>query len=480
MNVPAKRKRLHLETKIQLFIGLTLVCLMGISYVWIAKRIDGLGKNIMEEKAKSFFSHVISTLKVLTQKENLKEVPLDVIQKNLKELSSKGVFEATLIAGSEKIKTRSAMTKEQGQYVFTLIAPLYEDENESKIALSISFPVDVIQNNLNLFRIILLVILASSLLVAIAIVYYIIRSAVVEPVAHLKDIAERISAGDYTARSHITTGDELEEFSKSFNGMIEYLENLNNNLDIKLNDLGQANLQLYEMNRQQREFMAVMSHELRTPLNSIIGFSEILREQFKGKIDEKQDKFLQNIYTGGKHLLRLINDILDMAKIESGKLELHFDKVSIPKVIENALSMIDSAERKRVPVEIDIEDDFPAIVIDEGRLTQIISNILSNAYKVSPDGQGIRVRARKRRDMVRIEVIDKGPGIPQDQIPYIFEKFRQIDSSRTRNFAGTGLGLSIVKELTSILSSKIYVESEPGKGANFIVDVPINPEKNKG
>jgi len=235
-----------------------------------------------------------------------------------------------------------------------------------------------------------------------------------------------------------------------------------------------ANLQLYEMNRLQREFMAVMSHELRTPLNSIIGFSEILSQQWKGKIDEKQQKFLQNIYTSGKHLLRLINEILDVAKIESGRLELHIDTVSIAGVIESALSMIDAAEKERVPVRLEIQESLPAISSDEGRLIQIVYNLLSNAFKVSPDGAPITIAARRTDNMVRLQITDSGPGIPADQIPLVFEKFRQLDSSRTRNLGGTGLGLSIVKELTSLLGGKVSVDSEVGKGSTFTIEIPLS------
>lgn len=472
-----RRKSVSLEAKIQIFLGLTLVFLMGLSYAWIAKRADDLRENLLREKAKSTFAYVKAALKLLTGAEDLQEAPPDKIRESLDELSSKGLFDARMIAGSEKITPRFNMTREQNSYVFTYSAPLFEDEEQSNMGLLIAIPADNIQGRLKSFKVVLLLVIISSVIVALGIMYYIIRSAVIEPINHLKHIAERISAGDYTARSHITTGDELEEFSTSFNKMIRYLEDLNNSLDAKLTDLGQANLQLYEMNRQQREFIAVMSHELRTPLNSIIGFSEILREQFEGKIDEKQDKFLRNIHTSGTHLLRLINDILDSSRLETGRLEPHYEKVSIPKVIENALSMIDSARKEKVPVEIKLEKGLPRVISDGARLVQITFNILSNAFKVSPEGMPITIRAAKKGDLVRIEIVDRGPGISKEQIPFIFQKFRQVDGSRTRTFNGTGLGLSIVRELTSLLGGKVQVESEVGKGSNFIVDIPLSPEK---
>jgi len=474
-----RKKGVGLEAKILIFMGLALVSLMGLSYVWVGRRIDRVRDDLLEQKAVTTFSYVTSTLALLTGKESLEKAPHDKIRQALSTLSSKGVVDGTMLAGSEAIKRTVGIKEVGGLYVVTYTAPLFEGDAESNIGLSITFADRDVGKKSHALKMVLLVTIVSSVLVTLGIMYFIIRSAVVEPVRHLKDIAERIAAGDYAARSRITTGDELEQFSKSFNKMIEYLEDLNENLDAKLDDLGQANLRLYEMNRQQREFMAVVSHELRTPLNSIIGFSEILREQFKGKIDEKQDRFLRNIYTSGAHLLRLINQILDSVKLESGRLELRFSKVSVSKVIESALSMIDTSQRERVPVLMDLQEDLPVIVSDEGRLIQIVFNILSNAFKVSPEGEPIRIRAGRNTDVVRIEIQDRGPGIAKHQIPLIFEKFRQIDSSQTRALDGAGIGLSIVKELTSVLGGTVQVESEPGGGANFIVDIPVSPKQEK-
>jgi len=469
-----KLRGMRLETKLRIFIGITLICLMALSYIWIAKMIDDVAHDLSREKVKTTYQYLLSSLKAMSGGVSLEEVPLEKLQNNLKALSSQISYEVKLVAESEPVETRLDLAENENGAFLTYRAPLYEGGKNPGIGLSITLPVDDIFNRLKTLRRILLAVIAPAILVALAMTYYIIRSAVIEPVNHLKDIAQRIVSGDYSARSHITTGDELEEFSKSFNKMIEHLENLNNNLDSKLNDLGMANLQLYEMNRLQREFMAVMSHELRTPLNSIIGFSEILSQQWKGKIDEKQQKFLQNIYTSGKHLLRLINEILDVAKIESGRLELHIDTVSIAGVIESALSMIDAAEKERVPVRLEIQESLPAISSDEGRLIQIVYNLLSNAFKVSPDGAPITIAARRTDNMVRLQITDSGPGIPADQIPLVFEKFRQLDSSRTRNLGGTGLGLSIVKELTSLLGGKVSVDSEVGKGSTFTIEIPLS------
>ena len=242
-----KLQGMRLETKMRIFIGITLVCLMAFSYLWIAKMIDGVARDLSQEKVKTTYLHILSSLKAMSGKDSLEDVPLEEVRNNLKALSSQISYKVNLVAESEPLETRSDLTEDENGASLTYRAPLYEDGKDPGIGLSIMLPVDDIFKRLAALRMLLLAVVAPAILVALGITYYIIRSAVIEPVDHLKDIAQRIASGDYSARSHITTGDELEEFSKSFNKMIEHLENLNNNLDAKLNDLGMANLQRLQL-----------------------------------------------------------------------------------------------------------------------------------------------------------------------------------------------------------------------------------------
>ena len=347
----------------------------------------------------------------------------------------------------------------------------------SETLLCLSFPMEEERRAVWNFRATLLTTGVFTVLFALVVLYFLLRAAVVEPLGHLGEVSNRIRAGDLSARAEISTGDELEEFSHSFNQMVEHLENLNRDLDARLNELGQANLRLFEMNRLQGEFMAVMSHELRTPLNSIIGFSEVLQEQFRGKIDEKQEKFLAHILTSGRHLQRLVNEILDLAKIESGRMELRFEKISVPSVIQMALESIPQDARKGIRTETRIPEDLPPIVTDEARLLQILQNLLSNAYKFTPKGGEVRVEARSSDGKLSLIVKDTGIGIPPEEKVRIFEKFRQVDSSSTRGFPGAGLGLSIVKELSLLLGGSVSLESEPNKGSTFTLTLPLSPSR---
>jgi signal transduction histidine kinase len=257
------------------------------------------------------------------------------------------------------------------------------------------------------------------------------------------------------------------------------LRQVNTNLDAKVDELAQVNLSLHEMNKLKSEFLATMSHELRTPLNSILGFSDVLGTA--DNLNERQKKYLANIRTSGQHLLALINDILDLAKIEAGKMELHIGDVVARDLIERiTASMLPLAERKNIDLQWDVDPDVPVLRQDAGKLQQILNNLLSNAVKFTPEGGRIRVRGMSGGDgFVDLIVADTGIGIPLEDQARIFDKFRQgrnvagQHDALARDFEGTGLGLSIVKELCKLLGGEISVASEFGKGSTFTIRVPV-------
>jgi signal transduction histidine kinase len=315
--------------------------------------------------------------------------------------------------------------------------------------------------------------------------YLIVRYVIVKPLRHLRDVSDAVSRGDLEQRAEIQTADEFEELSEAFNRMLaslvtaqEELRRLNSNLDLKVDELAQANMRLFELNRLKSDFLATMSHELRTPLNSIIGFSDVL-SSIKS-LDDKQRRYVQNIQKSGKMLLDMINDILDLAKIESGKMELRPTGFPIEHVIGAQCDMARPlAERKNLDLDIEIEPDLPEMYQDQGKVQQILNNLLSNAIKFTPDGGRIVVAAnRSPDDHLLLTVTDTGVGISEADQQQIFEKFRQgrtvmpEGDAMTREFEGTGLGLSIVKELCKLLGGDIAVASELGKGSTFRVRLP--------
>ncbi len=328
-------------------------------------------------------------------------------------------------------------------------------------------------------------------LLAVLVFYFILKKLILSPVRRLRETSEKVQGGDMTIRSQIQTGDEFEQLAEAFNTMLDRLEQgqvqlraINESLDLKVNELAEVNVGLFESNRFKSEFLANVSHELRTPLNSIIGFAELLEEVARTDpgADPKRTRYLENILSSGRSLLEMINELLNMAKIEAGRMEVNIEPTSIGDVIEGLLSIMrPQAKTKHITLEADVGGQVPMIETDPGKLQQILYNFLSNAIKFSPTQSVVLISAERitRQDNtlgVRVSVQDQGPGIPEDMQDLIFEKFRQVDASHTRQHTGTGLGLAICRELAEMLGAGVSFTSEPGKGSTFFVDLPTAPQ----
>jgi signal transduction histidine kinase len=257
-------------------------------------------------------------------------------------------------------------------------------------------------------------------------------------------------------------------------------------LDLKLGQLAESNLALFESNRLKSEFLANVSHELRTPLNSILGFADLLKDAVGASPDAKTARYINNILQSGKNLLDLINDLLDLAKIEAGRMEIRSEPLSITDLFEGLANILKPLlESRQLTLTMNVGADVPIVRTDPGKLQQILYNFLSNAIKFSPVGGAIELSAQREpapsdataatgdgAGRIRISVTDDGPGIDIDKQQVIFEKFRQIDGSHTRAHGGTGLGLAISKELTTLLNGTIGVRSASGQGATFWIIIP--------
>jgi signal transduction histidine kinase len=352
---------------------------------------------------------------------------------------------------------------------------------ESKLIglVSVDIPSQIETNQLLLNR---MFILSAGLLagtLAIIIFYWITSRVILAPVRVLQETAEQVSRGDLNIRCDISTGDEFQQLSETFNTMLgnlkegeDQLRSINKTLDLKLEQLAQSNVALYESNRLKSEFLANVSHELRTPLNSILGFAELAKE---GAGDPKVGRYMQNIVSSGKNLLNLITDLLDLAKIEAGRMEVRSEPLSLSDLFEGLVSLLKPlTEARRLNIEAQAAGDIPILHTDPAKLQQILYNFLSNAIKFSPDATTIFLEAVRADDQaVRISVRDQGPGIAPDKQQLIFEKFRQLDASVTRQHGGTGLGLAIAHELAHLLGGRVGVESIPGEGATFWVVLPL-------
>jgi two-component system sensor histidine kinase BarA len=361
-----------------------------------------------------------------------------------------------------------------------------------------------------------LILLAAGLLVvalSMAFFYAVFRYSVVRPIRHLKDVADRVSEGDLQVRTEIDTDNELQDLSDALNHMLDELAKTQAELraatearDAKLDELAKANVALFEMNQVKNKFLTTMSHELRTPLNSILGFAQILGDSPAVAVDPKLQRYARNIQTSGRMLLEMINDLLDLAKIEAGRLLVRCEKVSPQDIVEVVCGMV-RPMLGETPLTFSYEVDpaVPVMMTDATKVQQILYNLLSNAIKFTAEGE-VKVTVRPVTGpggeaaaaapaggtatapealpgptalaptyaLVAFAVSDTGPGIPRDEHLRIFERFTQLDSGHTRRYRGTGLGLSIVKELTGLLGGTVLVDSEEGRGSTFTVVLPVD------
>ncbi len=351
---------------------------------------------------------------------------------------------------------------------------------------------------------------------AVLVFHLITTRLILRPVRELRETADRIREGELTVRAEIETGDDFEELADAFNAMLEelaagqaQLRALNQSLDFKVEELEKSNLSLHEAARVKADFIASVSHELRTPLNSIIGFAELLEGIARKErpqagealvLDpaqyEKRLRFLENIVLAGRSLLEMINELLDVAKIEAGKMDLHVERMSVATTCEALLGLIRAqAERKGITLKLEMpggtsdlglpskpgangEGGAALIETDPKKFQQIIFNFLSNAVKFTPKGGVVTLRAERivggdSEPRVRVSVLDTGQGIPRDDRDRIFEKFTQIETGVTREHGGTGLGLAICRELTAMIQGEIQLVSEEGQGSMFSLIVPL-------
>ena len=230
---------------------------------------------------------------------------------------------------------------------------------------------------------------------------------------------------------------------------------------------------LADASRHKSEFLANMSHELRTPLNAILGFSEALSEKMFGEVNEKQLDYLKDIHSSGQHLLSLINDILDLSKIEAGKMELQPSDFDLPAALQTAVTLVkERAQSHGIQLKLEIAPELGTIRADERKIKQIMLNLLSNAVKFTPDSGSIAVAARQNGSVIEVSVSDSGAGIAPEDHGAVFEEFRQVGGDAARKAEGTGLGLPLTKRFVELHGGQIRLDSDIGKGSIFTFTIP--------
>ena len=307
------------------------------------------------------------------------------------------------------------------------------------------------------------------------------------PIEAIQVAAAKIGSGALDQRIEASSGDELgalaDEFNRmaarlqaSYGGLEQQVQERTRELASALAELDDRSRELEAASHHKSEFLANMSHELRTPLNAISGFSQVLRKGLFGDINDKQAEYLDDILASARHLLSLIDDVLDLSKVEAGQIELQVAPFSLPATLERGIVIVrERATRGGVRISLSSDPGVDEVVGDERRVRQVVFNLLSNAVKFTPGGGAIAVTAARIDGEVRISVTDDGPGIaPEDQVR-IFEEFQQAAAGKQQR-EGTGLGLALSKRLVELHGGRIWVESEPGTGSTFVFTLPVPPE----
>ncbi|MGZ4316006.1 MAG: sensor histidine kinase [Gaiellaceae bacterium] len=287
---------------------------------------------------------------------------------------------------------------------------------------------------------------------------FVLSWSLIWPIQRIGGRLAGIASGDFSGRVDVANRDELGDLATNVNRMNDELRRVYRELE--------------SASRHKSEFLANMSHELRTPLNAIIGFSQVLREKMFGEINEKQQEYLEDILSSGNHLLSLINDVLDLSKVEAGQVELEINPFSLREALERGVVMVrERAMTDGVQLVLELDPAAELVEGDERRIRQVIFNLLSNAVKFTPPGGRVELKSARLDGEARVSVIDTGPGIATEDQERIFEEFQQTEAGAGQR-EGTGLGLALSKRLVELHGGRIWVDSEPGDGSAFVFTLP--------
>jgi signal transduction histidine kinase len=302
---------------------------------------------------------------------------------------------------------------------------------------------------------------AAGAIVLALLLGFVLSWSVIGPIQSIDSRLAAIASGDFSGHVNVTNRDELGALGANVNQMNDELQRLYKALETT--------------SQHKSDFLANMSHELRTPLNAIIGFSQVLREGMVGDVSKKQVEYLDDILSSGNHLLALINDVLDLSKVEAGQVELQVAPFSLRDALERGVSMVrEQATTEGVQVTLHKNGGLGVVSGDERRIRQVIFNLLSNAVKFTPSGGLVEITAARVNGEMRVSVADSGPGIAAEDLDRIFEEFQQTEAGASQR-EGTGLGLALSKRFIEMHGGRIWCESEVGKGSTFEFTMPLRP-----
>lgn len=388
-----------------------------------------------------------------------------------------------------------------GQQLLASDAPIFEWHNEELLAgqaviigretigaISIGLPTTQLTQKINQVRNqgIAVAVVAVGIGLVLALLF---SRSITEPIQEMIEATARVSQGDLSQRVTIHSGDELATLGQHFNEMTHALRNALRRMEeeIEGHKKTEAELQIAKdaaesANRAKSTFLANMSHELRTPLSAILGYSELMLEQLREGDDQDFDQHLKRINTSGKHLLGVISDILDLSKIEAGRMQLQLDEVDVKTLVQEVATTAEPLIIKNSnKFKISLDHDLGLIYTDEAKMRQVLLNLLSNASKFTHNGTisltATRQHLPEGADWLQFAVQDTGIGISPENLSLLFKPFVQVDSSTTRRYEGTGLGLAVSQSFCHMMGGKVTVESEVDKGSTFTVHLPVKMEE---
>jgi signal transduction histidine kinase len=302
---------------------------------------------------------------------------------------------------------------------------------------------------------------------------FVISWSFILPLREAQGFLDQVAVGNFGGRISVSNRDEFGVLADRINHMSEELQRFDREQRIAAAELVHLNDQLAQSSKAKSEFLANMSHELRTPMNAILGFTEMVLDGLYGEVPPALKEPMMDIQVNGRHLLRLINDVLDLSKIEAGRMELALGEYSVREVVDIVhISLRSLAAEKGLDFTTRVPDDIPVAYGDNRRLTQCLMNLAGNSIKFTRQGR-VEIGVELAGDELIYRVTDTGIGIPTNELENIFGEFRQVDATVTREFGGTGLGLSITKKFVEMHGGRIWVESEVGEGCTFFIAVPL-------
>lgn len=375
----------------------------------------------------------------------------------------------SLVENGETVIIEELLTGDSIPYKVAY-APITADDATTPVTLMVVVEL----SNLNAFQTQTLnntiLVFVFLTLLTVVLIYIALRQLAINPIAKLQSIAQKMVEGDYDQRIAVKGKDELGQLADTYNEMVNVIQERESSLE-------EARIEAERANQVKSAFLASMSHELRTPLNAIINFSSFVADGDVGSVNEQQEEILGDVVQSGKHLLNLINDVLDMSKIEAGSLQLFIaDNLNVNDIASSTLSTARSLlGDKDVEIQIELDESLPPISGDKQRITQVLLNLVSNACKFTATGT-ITIATKKEKDQIVVSVADTGAGIDSNDISSIFQAFMQTESG-VRQGGGTGLGLPISKSLIEAHGGKVWVESTVGKGSTFYFSLPVESSK---